>query len=318
MKKMLQKICMGCFLLVAGLLMAPPVKSEAADLVQTAPSANSITVQWETPEGEIDKYHVYAGSSYSDLTEVGTLPATATSATIGGLAQGSVRCVQVKYDKWNYNKTDVYTYTVGSIWDAKTIPGQVKNVRQDRWYYYIKTFDATWDSIASADGYEYIVRTSSGKVKARGTMRAYSSTPQANVRKISNSMVYTVQVRAYSEICGRKYYGPWSQKGYFFTQPRVKSVQNSKGRLTVKWDKVSGATGYNVYVSTRKNKGYKKVKTVGNRTSSVSLSKVLGKKVSSSKRYYVYVSTLKRVGKKTYTSGKLYYWNSRDKSSGYF
>ena len=88
--------------------------------------------------------------------------------------------------------------------------------------------------------------------------------------------------------------------------------------VTLKWAKINGATSYDVYVSTSKTKGYKKVKTVGKSKSSVTIKKFKGKKIKKSKKYYVYVAAAKKVGKKRYDSGRLYYWNSKDTKYGYF
>ena len=121
-----------------------------------------------------------------------------------------------------------------------------------------------------------------------------------------------------STICGQTYTTPWSSYAYCFTQPRIKSVKVSGNKLTVKWDKINGATSYDVYVSTKKTTGYKKVATVGKSKSSATIKKFKGKKFKSSKKYYVYVAAAKKVGKKRYDSGRLYYWNSKSSGYGYF
>lgn len=103
-------------------------------------------------------------------------------------------------------------------------------------------------------------------------------------------------------------------KTYCITQARVRSVKLSNKKLTIKWNKVPGATGYDIYVSTKKNSGYKKVKSVSAKASSCTITKFNRKKLTK-KRYYVYVETKKKVGRKTYKSNGLYAWQSN--SSGY-
>ena len=71
----------------------------------------------------------------------------------------------------------------------------------------------------------------------------------------------------------------------------------------MKWKKVTGASGYNVYVSTKSNSGFKKCKTVSKKKSSYIITKYGKKKLSKKKTYYVKVEYLTKVGKKTVKSG---------------
>lgn len=80
--------------------------------------------------------------------------------------------------------------------------------------------------------------------------------------------------------------------------PRVKSVKaTSAGHDSIKltWKKASGAKGYKIYRSTKKNGTYKLVKTT-NKTS------FTNKKLTSNKTYYYKVKAYKTVKNKTYTS----------------
>lgn len=311
MKRNFKSLFMASFLMAFVLLFLPSSKVSAYGLTQVNPSSNSVTVTWAA-ESKATKYTVYVGTSSSDAKLYTTLPASSTSATITGLASGTNYYVKVEYDyTTSYGP---YTSTVGSDYYIKTTPGKVTGVKQDRWYYFIKSFNVKWDEQTAADGYEYQVIPSKGKKKQTGTV-SYESLAVDN---ISNSVVYAVKVRAYATIQGHKYYGKWSDKCYCFTQPRISSAKVSKSKLTVKWSKVNGATGYDIYVSTKSLKGYKKVKSVGSNKNSVTITKFKGKKLSDKKKYYVYVVTKKKVGKNTSTSGRLYYWNTKDTSYGYF
>lgn len=311
MKKSLKRLLLS-FLMVAFAFVAVPGVKASASVSQTGATQNSITIQW-TPGSKALRYRVYVGESYSTAKLYATLPASATSATISGLPAGSEKYVKVEYDYQGYSK--VYTSTAGTKYDAKTLPGKVTGLRQKSWWYFTKSFDAIWDRQAGADGYEWIVYKSNGKKFRQGKTTYNSMQPQFQVQKISNNMVYSAKVRAYTTINGKQYVGAWSDPAYFFTQPRVTKASVSGNKLTVKWKKVSGATGYTVYVSTKPKKGYKKVKTVGKNTSSVTISKLKGKKFSPKKKYYVYVATNKKVGKRRYDSGKLYYWDTKSPTS---
>lgn len=178
---------------------------------------------------------------------------------------------------------------------------EVSGLNQTRWWYYAKAVDFAWDDQSAAD-YEYIVKDNKNKVVADDTI-TYNN---ASISKVKNNMVYNVQVRAYVTINGQKYYCAWSDKAYLFTQPMVKSAKISGGKLKITWNKVSGISSYDVYVSTKEKSGYKKVKTLSSKKSSVTVSKLKGKKFNSKKKYYIYIVGKKKVGGKTYTSGRHY------------
>ena len=91
-----------------------------------------------------------------------------------------------------------------------------------------------------------------------------------------------------------------------------------KGSLSFQWGKIGGASGYDVYISTKPKKGYKKVKSVGKNTTKLTIRKFKGKKINPKKTYYMYVETKKKNGSKVNKSGRLYYWNTKSKNFGYF
>ncbi len=316
MKTHLKKLFLPSMLLTFLFAFMFTSRADAAyGLTQVNPQQNSITVQWTAPSNRnVTGYTVKVGTSLSDAQPVGTLPASATSYTVPNLPGGCERYIKVEYTYQNSYSTSTYTdYYYGSF---RTTPGKVTSVHQDKWWYFIKSFDVKWDEQKAADGYEYVVKKNNkGKKFASGTV-SYESLSVS--KKVSNSIVYSVQVRAYSTINGTKYTGNWSDVCYCFTQPRVKSAKVKGNKLTIKWGKVSGATGYDIYVSTKPKKGYTKVKSVSSKISSVTITKLKKKKISSKKKYYVYVVTKKKVGKKTSTSGKLYYWNTKNTNFGYF
>lgn len=313
MKKILRNLLASCMMVMLALVLVPGVKADAA-VTQTGITTNSVTVSWPA-ERDATRYVVYVGTDYNSYSQYAVLSPSQTSITISGLPAGCERYVRVRYD-WVGSTGKTYAdSSVGTVY-AITLPGKVTNLGQERWYYFIKSFEATWDKQEGVSGYEYVVKTNKGKVKAQGK----TSSNRFSVDKISNTVVYTAQVRAYTVLNGQTYYGEWSDVAYFFTQPRVTKAKVSGSKLTVKWKKVAGATGYDVYVSTKPTTGYKKVKSVNSKKSSVTLTKFNKKKISSKKKYYVYVATKKKTKSGTYTSGRLYYWNTKKSVSsfGYF
>jgi hypothetical protein len=315
MKRSFRKLFTGFLLFVFLMALGPGVKASAATLTQTNLAMNSITVSWTEPTNTVTRYTVYVGTGYSDCALYTELAPGQTSVTISGLPAGCERYIRVQYDYVSSYGTPRSDYFLGSAY-AVTLPGKVTGLKQDRWWYFIQKFEATWDKQDSVTGYEYVIKNNKGKTVAQAKISR--NTNSVDSGKISNAIVYTMQVRAYTTVNGQTYYGDWSDTGYFFTQPRVTKAKVSGSKLTVKWNKVGGATGYDIYVSTSPQSGYKKVKSVSSKTSSVTLSKFGSKKFSSKKKYYVYVATKKKTKTGTYTSGRLYFWNTKSSGFSYF
>ena len=83
------------------------------------------------------------------------------------------------------------------------------------------------------------------------------------------------------------------------TTPKISKVTAGKKKATVKWSKVTGATGYEIYMSTKKSSGYKKVGT-NTKNNKISYTKT---KLKRKKKYYFKVRTYRIVnGKKVYSS----------------
>ena len=77
----------------------------------------------------------------------------------------------------------------------------------------------------------------------------------------------------------------------------VKVVSITSSSVKLKWKKVKGATGYQIYYSLNKKKGYKKIVTVNNgKTVTAAVNKL-----KSNKRYYFKVRAVKKKKKGKYS-----------------
>ena len=86
-------------------------------------------------------------------------------------------------------------------------------------------------------------------------------------------------------------------KKYTPKKTTLKSVKKAgTGKMKLTWKKVSGATGYQVYMSTKKSSGYKRVATI-KKNKTVTYTK---KSLKKGKTYYFKIRTYKKVGKTTY------------------
>lgn len=300
---------------------------------QTGKTTNSISIQWagslssyEQRNGyKIKGYQIemkeYSGSS--DWKVVENLTSGSSMYTITGLKPGTKYSIRVKmpysYSNGRYESSySAYAYEEGKYFSTTALT-TVTGLKQVKWWYFALSLDVAWNKQEAADGYEVECRKSNGKLQEKKTL-TYGTAGNTSFGKIKNEMIYTVKVRAFQNVNGVKKYTNWSAPITCFTQPRITSLKVKNGKLTVKWKKVSGATGYRIYVSTKPKSGYKKVKQVSAKKGSITIKKFKGKKFKAKKSYYVYIQTLKKVNGKVNTSGRLYYWDSRKSASsfGYF
>jgi len=73
-------------------------------------------------------------------------------------------------------------------------------------------------------------------------------------------------------------------------------VRSGKKKAVLKWKKVSSASGYQIYMSVKKKKGFKKITTI-KKVSKITYTR---KKLKSKKKYFFKVRAYRKVGNKTY------------------
>lgn len=82
-------------------------------------------------------------------------------------------------------------------------------------------------------------------------------------------------------------------------QKPVITLKAKKKAAVVSWKKIKGVSGYEIYRSTKKKKGYKKIKTA----KKAAVVKYTNKKLTKKKKYYYKIRAYKIVdGKKVYSS----------------
>ncbi len=162
-----------------------------------------------------------------------------------------------------------------------------------------KSVKISWKKDKKAKSYEvYRATKKNGKYTKVKTTTATSYTNG----KLTTGKTYYYKVRAYGTLDGQKLYGGYSSDVKARPVPaKVKASAKAIGtwRIAVKWKKVSGASGYQIYKATTKNGKFKKLTTVkgGSKTS------YTNKKLYKNQRYYYKVRAYRTVkGKAVYGS----------------
>ena len=195
------------------------------------------------------------------------------------------------------NVKDEYNFKIDELKSADTKPKKVTGLKAKKQT--TTSITLNWSKASGATGYEvYKYNSSKKKWEKVGSTTKTSYT----VKKLKAGTKYKFKVRAYKTVNKKKYYGSYSSELQTATKtstPKITSVTTGSKKANLKWKKVSGATGYEVYMATSKNGKYSKVKTI-TKSSTVKYSKT---KLKKNKKYYFKVRTYKTVnGKKIYSS----------------
>ena len=221
---------------------------------------------WITVDGKL--YHCVEYDTYFNFSYSRTLDGKEIE-----LAQGRLEDLTVAIDGvwYRFGKEGVATKLAGKPSGSETAkPGTPKLTGSATKYQYA---NLTWKKVANAKGYE-IYGYNSGK-KTFGKIATVNANVNANTLKYEKKIGYgrdgRFKIRAYTtDKNGKKVYGTYSNVVLIQTAaqaPKIASVKASGSKaLTVAWNKVSAADGYQIYRYIKKDGNYNLVKTVNSKT----------------------------------------------------
>ncbi len=178
-------------------------------------------------------------------------------------------------------------------------PAKITGIKQTAATY--NSITLSWSKTGSATG--YAVLRASSKNGTYYVVKYISGTKTTKYvdTKLSANKTYYYKVLGYVTVSGKKYAGADSSKISAATATKTPSKptlskNTKKKKITVKWKKVTGASGYQVYMRTGKKGSYKRIYT----GTKLNYTKT---KLKKGTRYYFRVRTYKTVnGVKYYSS----------------
>lgn len=272
----------------------------STNIQQIAATKTTITLKWDAVTGA-NLYEIYADSSTNDYTLIGTT--TSTSYTITGVTSNSCSnyyyVVPCRKSSTGFLAKDFYDYS--RIYHAKPLPNKVTGCKKNSWVIYSALhknyLQLGWNNIEKTDGYQ--IKVYNTKNKCIGTY--YYDNNYVYIDDLKTTSCLYFKVRGYITLNNEKNYGTWSNKTWIV--PGIDGTYTyTNGKMNIKWNRITGATGYDIYIKTYNSSNYKKVASVNSKTKKCTITKFKGKKISKEKNYYVAVVAKKKVGKKTYTS----------------
>lgn len=266
-------------------------------LTQTGATLNTVTLNWTAAYGATGYYIVsvyeYNGYYYPDtiLKEV-----TGTSVTLNLPEQTYAYGIGViPYD------ANGYEVSCGDVLEVYTTPKKLSGLKINGYFASSNNLSVVWND-SNCYGFEAYCYNRKGKQVDCVDTSAYHS---ASFYKTNTQNIYTVKVRPYVYINGsQKLYGDFSNVLYAVPQPKITSKNKDVklNSVNLKWKKVNGASKYVIYVSSKKNSGYKKVATVKSSKKSYKITKFKGKKLNTKSTKYIKIVTYAKFGKKTVKS----------------
>lgn len=284
----------------------PETPAAPASVIQTGATANTVTLTWSAV-ANVTGYEVRQYVDYNNEPVVADVPASqGTSAVIGGLAYN----VSNRYNVYSYviapNGQKVYSSGYAYLWGTKTLPRAYASGEFGISYLWtgLKETDFRASSVNSnADDYVF-------QVKNKKTNKTVFTGKDLKMTGTTKNKFLKYRVRGYININNgqSKAYGPYSGYKYFAWMEGLGARRVGKKRaVKVSWKKVQGATGYDIRISTSKEGGYKKVKSISAKSNSVVVSKYGKKALKKNHTYYILITPKTKVGKKTVKSEAKWY-----------
>ena len=274
------------------MLATPSMKSAASS------AYNKIKVTWGAVDGA-EGYRVYrkvSGGSWSvvadDLTDTSWTDSKAVTGTTYYYTARVFRIIKENKVLSGHESPGV---------SGKAVPSAPKLGKVSSVNY--KKLKVTWSGVSGAGGYRIYRKTGDEGWKyladVGSDVRSYT-----DEYKITCGKEYAYTVRAYRTVDGTRIYGKYDSKGIsgkaIPSTPSVTLKSTEKGKVTISWNKISGANGYAVYRKNASSGNWTRIKTI---TSGSTVSYTTG--ADSGKTYYYTVRAYRTVnGSNVYSKYK--------------
>lgn len=227
-------------------------------LKATAESATGpVTLSWSKTADDVTGYRVYRYDADQDkyvyLKSTTSRKYTDEDVTSGKTYQYKVRCY------WTIGGTNYYG-TYSSVVSVTTPPAKVSEVDTETRSSIYLTLN--WKKVSGASGYRIYKYNTSSKAYERAATIAGGSTVSYKITGLVSATEHQFKIRAYKKVGEETLWGSCSDVYKESTNPlktRGVKVSTKSSAVTLKWDKVSRASGYRVYRYNSKTKKYDRV-----------------------------------------------------------
>lgn len=269
--------------------------AKVTGLKQTGATTTSITMGWNAVQGA-SGYAVYRYNSYDNYTLLGSTKTT--GFTVKNLTPSSYAYYFVVAMRTNSLGQSAFG-TYSNRLTMKTAPSKVSYVSMTSYYSALGSCYYGWNTVNNADGYEFQLLN----YKGAKLLDKETTSSSIYINPFKKGVFTKARCRAYILVDNKRVYGAWSGYNYNASCKSVKVKRSpNRKKIFLKWSKIKGASGYQIYVSTKFNSGYKKIKSLKASKTSYSFTKFNKKSLKKNQTYYIRVKYLTKVGKKTVAS----------------
>ncbi|MCI7321916.1 MAG: fibronectin type III domain-containing protein [Lachnospiraceae bacterium] len=223
-----------------------------------------VTLSWKAAADDVKGYRVYRydpkQEKYVHIKTTGKCSFVDEDVTAGTTYQYKVRCY------WTIGGTNYYGTTSSAV--SVDVPlAQVTGVGTAKRG--STSLTISWDKVSGASGYRLYRYNPDSKGYEKVVTLSGGTNTSYNVSGLDGATEYRFKVKAYKKVDGVVSWGIASAEYRQSTNPwKVKNLKLSKKSTTVtlKWDKVRGATGYQLYRYNSGTRKYEKIATIRNNT----------------------------------------------------
>ena len=266
---------------------ADDIELEAPNDIKAEIVSNGIKLTWNIVNGA-DKYEIYR--NYLDTGNFDKIMTVETNSFIDTTATAVTR--------YFYRIKAVKENGVASEF-SEIIFMPCVNISNPSIKSYNDKAILKWERNKYVDGYAIYRSTSKEGTYEEIKKINNNSTTSYTDKSIKAKTVYYYKIKAYKKYENKDYFSADSKivEKTKFAQVIIKSssVNNTKKTITLKWKKVSGITGYQIYRATSKNGSYKKIKTIKKKSTTSYTDK---KDIGIGKLYYYKIRAYKNNGDK--------------------
>ena len=237
-------------------------------LKASAQSASGpVTLSWSKASEDVAGYRIYRYDEEQDkyvyLKSTKNLNYTDENVSSGTTYQYKVRCY------WKIGGKNYYG-NYSPVVSVTTPPAKVTNVRTEKRSSLYLTL--SWEQVSGASGYRIYQYNEDTKAYEKVTTISDADMTSYKITGLSSATEYQFKVRAYKKVDGVNIWGSSSSVYKDYTNPlktRNLTASTKSSSVTVKWDKVTRASGYRVYRYNSTTKKYERIAILkGNTTCS--------------------------------------------------
>lgn len=223
----------------------------------------------DEPDGE-DHTHTYGeakfvwADDYKSATATFTCKDNDVSQKVDAKITSKVTVEPTKTEEGQKVYTATVEFEGKTYTDTKTVPipaGTIVAVSSLKAVNQSSSIKLTWTASKNADGYVIYRRTSDTSYKEIARISGSDTTSFVD-KNVNQGVKYLYNMASYKNVDDGEEVGPKRTSATQIVRAKITSITNQNGSVKLKWTKVSGVEGYEVYRKSEGQEKYSRITTV--------------------------------------------------------